>query len=255
MWRRPVRSSLFRIASLVAPILFAGGPAFANLLANGSFDADVGISSSSCDGYRYCKGYDPSVNDVPGWYTIGKGGVDSSVLLLSNDYRETDAGDGKPLRFTAANGTQSLDLTGAGNQGENGVKQSVALQSGVSYLLSFYVGNQYNSAPGYPLASSIGLYINGVLVTNYTNGKSQKVDDVTWEQFKYVFTAPDDFTTIAFLNETPVGDNFAGLDGVNLVLMPEPAALTEMTVGALAIGLIWHLRQRRREAPETASAA
>ncbi len=241
-----MRSSFFRIASLVAPVLFAAGPASANLLVNGSFEADVGISSSYCGGYRYCKGYDPYVNDVPGWYTIGKGGVDYSVLLLSNDYRETNGGTGQPLRFTAANGAQSLDLTGAGNQGANGVKQSVTLQAGVGYLLSFYIGNQYDAAPGYPLASSIGLYINGLLVTAHTNGHQKKVDDITWEQFKYVFTAPDDFTTIAFLNATPVGDNFAGLDGINLVLMPEPAALIEMTACVLGIGLIWRLRRQRR---------
>ena len=61
------------------------------------------------------------------------------IIILSNNYSE-----GSRL-FTAQDGTQSIDLTGASNQGANGVQQTINLIAG-SYELSFWIGRQGTGA-------------------------------------------------------------------------------------------------------------
>jgi hypothetical protein len=56
-----------------------------------------------------------------------------------------------------------------------------------------------------------------------------------------MFTATGTQTTIAFLNETPIGNNFAGLDNVVLQSIPEPASVI-----LLGSGLAGFLGLRRK---------
>src|SRR5215472_2157065 len=124
--------------SLPAALILAGSvsAAHANLLVNGSFESPPVPSSSLTCGPVFntaCQGYfspdqpgfpgHPS-DDIAGWSVIGKGGASGTavVMQLGNGYTEPDFGNGKTLHFSAQNGTQSLDLTGEGNEGSNGVK-------------------------------------------------------------------------------------------------------------------------------------
>ena len=163
----------FSLALFLAGLTAA--PANANLILNGSFETP-GVPSSSltcgsvfntaCQGY-----YSPDQTGFPGggsdqiagWSVIGKdagtfgpGTPYASIMQLGNGYTETDFGPtGGTLHFNAQDGTQSLDLTGEGNQGANGVKQSFASTTGTEYFLSFYLGHQDTRADGY--AGDLGL--------------------------------------------------------------------------------------------------
>jgi hypothetical protein len=211
----------------------------ANLLVNGGFEDQVVTQSDKCDAFHYCRGYDPGVSDMPGWFTIGPGGIDSAVLLLNKNYTELDATSNATLHFTPFQGDNSVDLTGAGNQinnGADGIKQTVATKVGSSYTLSFAVGAQYDRAPGYCCTSAIGLYIDGDFVATYTNRNDSVVDDLSWLTYDYTFIASTDETTVAFLNATPLGNNEAGLDGVDLSLnIAEPSSLLVLAAGLLIV--------------------
>jgi hypothetical protein len=168
---------------------------------------------------------------------IGKGGAQgvAVVMQLGNGYTENG------LLFDAQDGTQSLDLTGEGNQGANGVKQSVSTVIGRQYQLSFYIGRQDPLAPGYEIGpSAIDFVLNQDAPITYTDTDIFS-NDIAWHQIVFGFTATTDFTTFAFLNATGVGNNFAGLDNVDLEAIPEPA-----TLGLLGLGLTGVFLLRRR---------
>ena len=259
--RRNLPAALAAAASLtVAPA------AHANLLVNGSFDLPPVPSSSLTCGAVFntaCQGYfspdqpgfpgHPS-DDIAGWSVIGKGGgVGTAVIMqLGNGYTEPDFGNGKTLHFFAQNGTQSLDLTGEGNEGYNGVKQSISSVIGDEYRLSFYVGHQYSQAPGYGngtlIPSSVDFWLNGVFINTYTN-TTDTPENVSWQKFIYNFSATDILTTFAFISSTPLGNNYAGLDNVIVRdvtnVVAEPGSLPLLAVGMAVFVFVGRIVTRR----------
>ena len=137
---RGLLQTVVRLFSLVVwlPLSLTGLPsrAAATLLVDGSFETPaVGGSTFNCFVLAGCFGYDIG-STVGAWTVFGPdAGTTRSVLLLSNSYSE-----GSRL-FTAEDGNQSIDLTGAGNLGANGVEQTLALDPG-TYALSFWIGRQ-----------------------------------------------------------------------------------------------------------------
>jgi hypothetical protein len=250
------RKRVIRIAQLFTLLLafsLLSIPASAdNLLVNGSFESPVVPADSFCGPFADCIGYRNGVGDsIGGWLVIGNGGIDaggnpipgapSAVMLLGNNYVEPNNATGAVLHFHPEDGFQSVDLTGEGNQGENGIKQTVATSAGSQYNLSFWLGHQYSQAPGYENGPAlIALFIDGQLIGTFSNG-ADTINDVNWAPFNFAFTAATDSTVIAFLSETPLGNNFAGLDNVALASVPEPASLI-----LLGSGLIATFRARKR---------
>jgi hypothetical protein len=231
----------------LAAACFAGIPsAHAALIVNGSFESPLVPQSSTCGVYNDCLGFNVG-DSIGGWQVVGKGGAPgaSVILQLDRNYDEPDnSGNGAILHFYAQNGFQALDLTGEGNQGlTNGVKQTIASIVGHLYSISFYVGNQFDDAPGYAHPSSISFYVNGNLVGTYTNALNTP-EQVNWVQFSYDFTALTNLTTFAFLNSTPLGDNYAGLDNVSLrdLTVPEPAGIAPFAAGIVIFAMV-----RRRD--------
>lgn len=220
-----------------------------NLLVNGSFENPTVPGASSCGPYLNCLGFYNGVagqDNISGWQLIGKGGVDldgnpipgapATIMVLNASYTEPDLASGLTLNFHPQDGLQSVDLTGEGNQGTtNGIKQSVTTTPGLVYDLSFWLGHQYSSAPGYTLGpSSLGMYIDGVFVGTYSNSLNT-FEDVTWTPFSYKFTAASSSTVVAFLNDTPAGNNYVGLDNVSLTSVPEPSSLILLGAGMMTL--------------------
>jgi len=240
-------------AGILVACLAAAPSAWANLLVNGSFEEPTVPGTSTCGPYSNCLGFNVG-DDIAGWTVIGKGGAPGAAVVMSlgSNYTEPDnSGNNAILHFYPAHGFQALDLTGEGNQGlTNGIKQSVTTIAGNPYQLSFFVGHQYDQAPGYAGPASVVLYIDGIEIETLTN-PNDTAENINWMQFIYDFTAPTNFTTIAFLNGTPLGNNYAGLDNVIFtaltITVPEPGTLA-LFLGGLAILLIL----RRRKAAQTA---
>ena len=205
------RHRRFLVLAGLATTLF-GTAAHANLLLNGGFE-DPPLLSVYAE-------YDHG-QSIGGWLVFGSGFPSSAQLTLRADYQEY-AGT---LSFSPHGGLVSLDMTGSGNLGANGVTQTIATTAGASMALSFWVGNQDAAFGG--------------VFTNADNSNA----DVNWKQFEVGFVAATPSTTIAFVNATPSGDNMAGLDDVVLTAIPEPT--TALLLGLALAGLIpLHRRTR-----------
>lgn len=223
-------------AAFAAAGIFHGAEANASLLVNGSFE-------DSYPGMTWAESVKVGTN-INGWTVVGPGGLYGGypLVVLASTYYE----NGGAIRFTAQDGNRSLDLTGNGNQGPNGVSQTVSTTPGSGYELAFYVGNQDNSFWNYASASAISLLINGVTAGIFVNGDNSH-NNLNWKKFTYDFVADTSSTTIAFINATPLSDHEAGLDNVSLVQLastvPEPA-----TLALTGAGLIGLAAMRRRKA-------
>jgi len=223
-----------------------------NLIVNGSFESPIVPNTSFCGAYANCMGFHNGVagnDNIGGWQLIGKGGIDSNglpisgapatILLLGYNYTELNSATNLPLYFHPQDGLQSIDLTGEGNQGTtNGIKQSVGTTTGLPYRLSFWVGHQYAFAPGYVQGpGALALYVDGQIVGSFLNF-GNTTEDVHWTPFQYGFVAASNQTVIAFLNDTPVGNNYAGLDNVSLIEVPEASPLVLVVVGSVLFGAL-----------------
>lgn len=203
--------------------------AHANLLLNGGFE-DPPLATAY---EAYGQGA-----SIGGWLVFGSGFSPAAQLTLRADYQEY-AGT---LSFSPHGGLMSLDMTGSGNLGANGVTQTIATTAGAVMALSFWVGNQDAAFGGYTLASSVEVFVDSVSVGIFTNADNSPAD-VNWQQFQIGFVAASPSTTIAFVNATPSGDNMAGLDDVVLTEIPEPT--TALLLGLALTGLIpLHRRAR-----------
>ena len=91
---------------------------------------------------------------------------------------------------------QALDLTGISDNGAaTGVSQSFATTTGVSYTLSFYLGEYSNQA------ASVLVDLNGSLFQTATNNSPNSGNPTTlWQLFSYTFTATGSTTTLRFIN-------------------------------------------------------
>jgi hypothetical protein len=172
------------------------------------------------------------------WQVLG---VD--ILQLASEHAE---GSGPQLYFNAQAGSAAIDLSGNGNSGPtDGISQAIATTAGETYNLSFYVGNQTGTGsfgPLYMLPSTVDVQIDGGARQSFTNANTIS-NGIQWTRFNTTFTATSGSTTIAFLNGTPVGDNYAGLDNVSVSPVPEPATWAMMLVGVFGVGLMGRRRQ------------
>ena len=119
------------------------------------------------------------------------------------------------LTFLPQSGSQSLNLTGDLSGEDAGVLQNVDLKIGHDYILTFFVGNDDNSAPNFTLDASASLTLDGVFEGIHTNGNNTH-HAVNWKQFQFAFTATQTANSIEFQNATVPNEDYIGLDGVDL---------------------------------------
>lgn len=211
----------------VVSLLLVGAPAmWANLLINGGFE------QPHITGGTTRESFPAGSTDIPGWLVVPFAPADVSLL------RDTfTIGD---LSFLPHSGTESINLTGNISGEAAGVLQNVKLQIGHDYELTFWVGNQDNSAPDFTLDATVGLTVNGSLVNFYTNGNSSH-HALNWKEFSYMFTATKTATSIEFQNFTVPNEDEIGLDDANLVDIthqadtPEPGTPWLVGMALLAV--------------------
>ena len=181
------------------------------------------------------------------WHVTG---VD--ILHVDTDYH---AGTNPPIVFNAADGRNSLDLTGTGNSGpDDGVYQDIVTVAGQGYRLSFQVGRATTtgSAGGdYRSAATMRVSIDGGPVRSFVDDQSV-TSGIAWLRFSQDFIARGAVTRVAFRNGP--GNDYLGLDDVSVIrtaAMPEPSIWSMTILGFAAIGA--SLRRRRRQAARPAA--
>jgi hypothetical protein len=186
------------------------------------------------------------------WNVVGDEG--GNVALYANT--ETTG----PLPYNPAttyhvnveDGVQAADLSGSLDNGARiGIEQSIGTLIGGVYTLSFYEGDFAGQT------SSIDVFLNDPGTYLHTNA-FQTATELTapagwttqWQFFTYTFTATQNVTTLAFINNSaslgPSVVNIASVDNVTLdgppPAVPEPSTMLLFGGSLCALGLI---RKRR----------
>jgi hypothetical protein len=112
-----------------------------------------------------------------------------------------------------------------------GVQRTFATVPGAQYLLSFYVGGLNNASYPPSGAAKVLVRLNGSAFQTAINNSASGFTP-NWSLFSYNFTATGTSTTLAFVNGTAGFVGMNGLDGVSVVLVPEPHAFTLLGLGA-----------------------
>lgn len=211
-----------RLCSMIlqgAVLLLSAISAHANLILNGSFE-DPLLPASTYQAFSLGS----TIGAGAPWTVIGAPG---NVAVVHSTYNAPS--------FPAQDLTNWLDLTGE-TATVTGVEQVVLTTPGLTYDLSFWVGNLNAFGP-----STINVLVNGAQVLSATNGTPSSIQ--TWQLVTYQFTASSTSTTIGFLNGDPSGDQSNGLDNVQLVAgsepeIPEPASGLICGGGLLILGTV-----------------
>lgn len=208
-----------------------GAHAAPNLLTDGSFES---LNLVGGNFGNLLENYGPSGS-------VGSAWANSSNFILGIDTAYTEAGN---LKFFAQEGTKSVDLTGAGNQGPVALSQTVSLAAG-SYLLSFYLGDIKNTSP-YSLASSVKVLINDVQQGS-TFSNAAGTTSTNWVQFLVPFVSSGGATKVTFSTAGLTLDNYTGIDNVVLTAVPEVEAYGLALAG---MGVVAFVKRRRRDGRE-----
>ncbi|KND47246.1 MAG: hypothetical protein AB199_02350 [Parcubacteria bacterium C7867-004] len=227
--------------------LAANARAATNLIVNGGFEAPLAGNGAY---YQAFGG-----QDIGGWTVTGR-----DILLLDRNYTETG------LVFNSAAGDQAADITGAGNTSEeDGLEQTVLVDPGQLYRLSFDVGN---AAPfgvnswAYTLPSTVRLTFDDgdpgpvVFLTTGPLEFTNAIDNpsgspgINFQRFSvdYLGTSTGQ-VKIRFFNGVG-NDNYVGLDNVVFekvaAAVPEPSSWALMIIGFGGMGAM--IRRRRLQA-------
>jgi hypothetical protein len=171
----------------------------ASLITNGSFELPV-VTSGSYQEF--------STGDaLSGWTVTGAPG---NVDVISTTF--TSGG----FSFPAEDGSQALDLTGTSNS-STGVSQTVSTTPGVTYQLSFWVGNVVNPGGAFGTTSTVDVLVNGMQLLAAENTQGAGTTTLNWQQFAMQFTAASSATTVVFLNADPSSDTSNFIDHVVLM--------------------------------------
>jgi hypothetical protein len=221
-------SRIFVVIGFILCTTWTSVSSAANLVVNGGFETPVlagGVSQLFTPGQA-----------IGAWTVIGNAGT--NVTITQNAYSESF---NNVSQFNAEEGLNSLDITGASNQGSSaGVEQLVATIAGQQYQLSLWVGRVTpTGGPGgvYATPATVDLSINGGARGHFTNSNITN-GMINWQQFSTTFTAIGSSTTIDFLNGT-TDNNEAGLDNVALATVPEPCSAVLAAFGVIGLAAVY----------------
>ena len=202
----------------IAAALFAVGavqvPA-ADLVVNGSFESpDVSVTPGRMDATLGSSLIvSPGTPIIPGWQPFN-----APVALTRTPYRESWE------TLLAGEGAQALDLTGAPDNGQGGVEQSVATTANRDYVLTFQLG-MYPGSPVYSGPIRVRVTV-GAGSREFIHDAPTPLAGGVWQSFALPFRATATATLIRFQNVS--ASRWAALDRV---------AIADASVAAPSAGL------------------
>lgn len=229
-------TATFSAALLALNFGFVQSPVHAaaptNLLINGSFEDPNLVFVPNAQNYENLA---PGNTKLTGWSIVG--------LTLS--WMRSD----NPFGLTPSDGSFSLDLTGASDNGNFAtVRQTFATTPGALYHLSFDMGAN-NSCVGFDCTGPMAMRVNVAGVQQDFTGFDPVGPGMHWGTMTMDFTATATSTTLSLgaLASSGGSTQFRGLDNVVVVAaVPEPQTYVLFTAALGVLGLqTW--RRRRFE--------
>lgn len=196
----------------------------AALVQNGSFE-----TPALPPGGSQSVAVSPGGSELTGWTVTG-----ANAWVLSEDYSDL-------FTYAPQDGRNSLDLKDAGTN-RAGIKQTVGTVAGLTYELSYWVGDKYDLT-WFSQDSIVDLYLDNALVQTAT--VSTNTSATVWTQFKYTFVATG-ATEFWFQAATNSADYYTGLDNVTLTQVGGSAVPEPSTIGLSGLGLVAAALWRRK---------
>lgn len=210
-----MKSTKIEFVALSAVIaLCAQSSIGANVIVNGSFEnSPAGTTSLSAGSLL-----------LPGW-TIVSGAIDTVT------------------GFQTVDGIKCVDLDGFHVTGA--ISQTVNVQPGQSYLLSFWLASNPDGAgSGEPAVKKMGVTWGGSSLGTFSFDSTGKTEaNMGWIQYQVLVSAATSQMTLAFTSQDPVGSAFGPtLDSVSVAIVPEPQLLSLISITACGC-FLWRPRK------------
>ncbi|MCX6629901.1 MAG: DUF642 domain-containing protein [Candidatus Solibacter sp.] len=218
----------------VAFVMFGVTSAQASFVANGSFELSTVPNAPGREADMV-----HGATDINNWVVYSTvAGPGFPVSLLEAPF----------FGIVPSDGNRWLDLTGivdAANGPFGGVRQSINLDVGNTYRVSFDIGicNGFTCANGTNVGSAVSVLARiGSTTLTATNSDSREGN--RWKTFEFYYTATTATTLLSFEGSSNTATNkwYIGLDNVDVTLSPEPASFVLFGIGAA--GLLAFARKR-----------
>jgi len=236
------RGLLFVAGLLAAPLAAAAGSAQAGVVFSDGFEAPVVNHtgpSGSAGGYD---NYGTGAAIGP-WTVVAPPGRTDAVSVVTTDFAQNG------ITFPAQSGKQWADLAGQDANGNEGVRTTVIGLAGLSYTVSFWVGNVVDPNGVFGSSTTVNLLVDGVQVFSAVNDEGGP-STLTWQRFTYSGMGASNSTVFTFLSGDPASDFSSAFDNVVITTdgvggVPEPATWALMLGGFGLAGAALRARRRR----------
>jgi choice-of-anchor C domain-containing protein len=233
MKQYPMTSKLIQSVALLALAFGVTGPAYADLVQNGTFSGTIGGPSAPAF-QTFFAGSTFSAGNA--WTVINGPASTANSSTGSIDWIGT-------YWMPPAPGQHSVDLDGT--PGPGGIEQTLMTTAGDYYKVTFeFSGNPDGGSNIKTLLVSAGNVVDQTYTWNVA-AEGNTDSNMKWQSESFIFQATSSSTVLSFVSgdTNPGSDNGPAVADISANLTPEPSFYGILAIGVL--GLFYALRRSK----------